>query len=122
MIMSGETPPVRASTSSLVISVISLQRKGVSGKFLVNVFSQFSSISDANIERTPAYSNPFVIPPQPENKSIDVNSFGASSFEFKRSFNTSINLGPFCGGFASVSSSSIESCGSLLCFLGLAIF
>ena len=42
----------------------------VSSKFRSIVFPQFSSISDAIIELNQAHLKPNVIPPHPQNKSI----------------------------------------------------
>ena len=56
---------------------MSLHKNGTSGKLRLKVFSQFSSISEAKTDRIPAIENPLVKPPQPENRSIDVNASSA---------------------------------------------
>lgn len=55
---------------SFFIVVMSWHKKGVSGKLLVYVSLQFSSISDANIDVNPAILKPRLNPPHPANKSI----------------------------------------------------
>ena len=72
MITSGTTPPVILSTSSFFIWQISATRNGVSGKLRMNVLPAFSSTSEAKMEWKPAILKPRLMPPHPENKSMEV--------------------------------------------------